>query len=69
MTTRQRIDRITKDALKQIEQIKNGSTKDFISIVDKMRRDIVLVIAESSEVNPINSETIKQLIQNITSQY
>ena len=69
MTTRQRIDRITKDALKQIEQIKNGSTKDFISIVDKMRRDIVLVIAESSEVNPINSETIKQRIQNITSQY
>ncbi len=69
MTTRQRIERITKDALKQIEQIKKGSTKDFISIVDKMRRDIVLVIAESGEVNPINSETIKQRIQAISKDY
>lgn len=69
MTTQQKINRITKDALKQIEQIKNGTTKDFLSIVDRMRQDIILVVVQSGEVNPVNSDIIKQRVQVITKEY
>lgn len=68
-TTKQRIDAITRDALRQIRQIENASTKDFVAIVDKMRQEVVLAIAQSGEVNAVNSEIVKQRIQQITDEF
>jgi hypothetical protein len=69
MTTRQRVERITKDALKQVDALKVGSTKEFVAIINKMRQEIVLVIAETGEINPISSEAIKQRIKIIVEKY
>ena len=69
MTTRQKIERITRGALKQIEQLKAGQTKEFVSLVNKMREQVVLAIAESGEVTPISSSQIKQRIEQITKDF
>lgn len=69
MTARQKIERITKDALKQISQLKGDSTKEFVSIVDKMRQEVILAIAESGEINPITSSVLKQRMEQITKDY
>lgn len=69
MTPKQRIDGITRDALRQIDALKTGSTKDFLKIVDRMRQDIILIIAEAGEVSPINSEMMKRRVQSISDDY
>lgn len=69
MTTRQKIDRITRDALRQIDQLKAGQTKEFVSLVNKMREQVVLAIAESGEVNALSSPQIKQRIEEISKSF
>ena len=69
MTTRQKIDRITRDALRQIDQLKAGQTKEFVSLVNKMREQVVLAIAESGEVSALSSPQIKQRIGEIAKSF
>lgn len=69
MTTRQRIERITREALRQIDQMKAESTKEFLAIVDKMRQEMILAVAQASEVNPVTSPGLKSAIERITREY
>lgn len=64
-----RISRSIRNTLRLIEQLEDSQARSFVSLVDELRRDVVLVILNNPGLGPLDGETIKQAIDQIMLTY
>jgi hypothetical protein len=67
--TKQKINRSIKESLDNIDHLGDVGAQDFVSIINELRRRVIIVLAEEGEISGATAEAVKSRIDGIMTDY